>query len=227
MLLLAGEREGSAPCWTEGTVRGRTCGVVRAGREVFPGGAWAWARALNQKKVLGREQRHGLLFSDPHPPAQASRPRVPGLVPTSLPQRSLSRSHSGSGPPSDALRPPFATFFFFFFCSKHVSWCEITGPLVRCQDSCQRQPTAPHRAISFPGAQTLSVFVTGAALASGRGFGTREGLSHSSNQLARSFVHSWSCFPPKSEGKRPRPPCQAPERKCEVCSRLFSCLRRV
>lgn len=116
---------------------------------------------------------------------------------------------------------------FFFFCSKHVSWCEITGPLVRCQDSCQRQPTAPHRAISFPGAQTLSVFVTGAALASGRGFGTREGLSHSSNQLARSFVHSWSCFPPKSEGKRPRPPCQAPERKCEVCSRLFSCLRRV
>lgn len=163
-------------------------------------------------------------FQTPPPlPAQASRPRVPGLVPTSLPQRSLSRSHSGSGPPSDALRPPFATFFF----SKHVSWCEITGPLVRCQDSCQRQPTAPHRAISFPGAQTLSVFVTGAALASGRGFGTREGLSHSSNQLARSFVHSWSCFPPKSEGKRPRPPCQAPERKCEVCSRLFSCLRRV
>lgn len=60
VLLLAGEREGSAPCWTGGTVRGWTCGVVRAGREVFPGGAWAWAGALNRggrKQVPGGETK--------------------------------------------------------------------------------------------------------------------------------------------------------------------------
>lgn len=135
MLLLAGEREGSAPCWTEGTVRGWTCGVVRAGREVFPGGAWAWAGALNRggrKQVPGGETKtRPAVFRPPLP-----RHRPPVLVSRAWSQRPSRRGAFpdltlGLVPRRMLLGLPLPLFFFFFFAQNtyhgvklRVRWCD-------------------------------------------------------------------------------------------------------
>lgn len=139
MLLLAGEREGSAPCWTEGTVRGWTCGVVRAGREVFPGGAWAWARALNRKQVPGGETKTRPAVFRPPPSSTGLPSSCPGLGPNVPPaeepfQISLTL---GLVPRRMLLGLPLPLFFFFFFFAQNtyhgvklrVRWCDARIPV--------------------------------------------------------------------------------------------------